>query len=161
VSTSILDLEGRPHRGIRKPRGRMSAAERIARNVIADPNGCHLWTARLTNAGYGQFTYSQPGYKIQTLGAHRVAYELAYGRIPAGLVVDHLCRVRRCVNPEHMEAVSPRENVMRSPIAPAAINARKTHCPQGHPYDEENTYVGQRCGRLCRTCTRARQAVSA
>lgn len=70
----------------------------------------------------------------------------------------NLCRVRDCVNPNHLEPVTCKENVYRSPIAPGAINGRKTHCPSGHEYSPENTYVhlryGKYPGRLCRTCQR-------
>jgi hypothetical protein len=157
VSTSILDLEGRPHLGVRAARKRIPAAERITRNIEVSPTGCHLWTGRLMNTGYAQFTVVQVGYKSVALLGHRVAYELAYGRIPDGMVIDHLCRVRRCVNPDHLEPVAQRENTMRSPIAMGALNAAKTHCAQGHPYDAANTYVYQMkkrstTVRICRTC---------
>jgi hypothetical protein len=83
--------------------------------------------------------------------AHRVLYRLVNGPIPIGAEIDHLCRNRSCVNPDHLEAVSHRENLMRSPIAPAAINARKTHCKYGHEFTQTNTYVssGRRRCRLC------------
>ena len=72
--------------------------------------------------------------------AHRVAYELVKGKIPAGLELDHLCRNRICCNPAHLEAVTGRENSLRG-VSPWAKNACATHCPRGHPYDAENTYV--------------------
>jgi hypothetical protein len=85
---------------------------------------------------------------------HRVAYELLVGPIPEGLELDHLCRNTRCVNPEHLEPVTGRENLMRAVSSWAAKNAAKTHCPQGHPYDEENTKVKRDGGRACRACGR-------
>ena len=96
------------------------------------------------------------------ISAHRAAHELWIGPIPAGYEVDHLCHTqecvetaqcshRGCVNPEHLQAVPPRVNNLRS-RSTAAINARKTHCPQGHLYDEINTHVTPRGTRSCREC---------
>ena len=114
-------------------------------------SGCHIWQGSLTNSGYGRLTWVHAGRK--EVGAHRVAYVATYGPVPDGL---HIGRVRACVNPDQMEPVTPRENIMRSPIAPAAVNASKTSCPQGHPYSEANTVVQKHGGRLCRTCQAAR-----
>lgn len=124
--------------------------ERINRRVQKDPNtGCWLWTGTINSTtGYGTISVD-----AEVRSAHRLSYELHIGPIPAGLQIDHLCRVRHCVNPDHMEPVTQRENLLRSPIAPAGVNARKTHCPQGHPYSEENTiWQRSRRGRLCRIC---------
>lgn len=85
---------------------------------------------------------------------HRVVYEHLIGPIPVGLELDHLCRVRNCVCPFHLEPVPQRTNLMRG-FSPTAINARKTHCPNGHSYTEENTYRPPgRPMRVCRTCAR-------
>jgi hypothetical protein len=108
---------------------------------------CWLWTGSKTPNGYPVFWNG----KIQE-GSHRYAYELLVGPIPAGLHIDHLCRNPGCVNPAHLEPVTQRENTMRSPIAPAALNAAKTHCKRGHPFDDENTYVVMRNGRPIRSC---------
>lgn len=87
--------------------------------------------------------------------AHRYAYELLVGPIPEGLHIDHLCRVRLCVNPAHLEAVTCHENNRRS-TSPTAVNAKKTHCPRGHEYTEENTYFAPPDGRrMCKPCARA------
>lgn len=107
-------------------------------------DACWVWTAAQAGAGYGWFWDGRrPVY------AHRFAYELLVGSIPEGLTLDHLCRNRLCVNPAHLEAVSLGENLRRGePIS--TINARKTQCPRGHPYD----LVRRDGSRWCRACTR-------
>jgi hypothetical protein len=119
---------------------------------VAVVNGCWLWTARKNNKGYGVFN---PEWNVRVY-AHRWSYEQTNGPIPGGLEIDHLCRAPACVNPEHLEAVSHRENIMRS-NAPTALNAQKTHCSNGHPFDSENTYIRANGGR-CRTCNSERSA---
>lgn len=129
----------------------MSLSERFWAKVDRTAD-CWLWTASCQPSGYGQFRV--PG---GTLLAHRVAYELAVGPIPAGLHLDHLCRVRRCVNPAHLEPVTNQENARRGD-SPQTVNANKTHCRHGHAYDAGNTYVrpdGR--GRGCLACRRSRQ----
>lgn len=111
---------------------------------------CIEWAGRLWK-GYGLLGRGKDRY------AHRVAYREAYGEIPDGLELDHLCRNRRCVNPEHLEAVTHHVNLLRGNTIPAR-NARKTHCPNGHAYDETNTYVSAARGyRQCRACGAALQ----
>lgn len=128
--------------------------ERFWSKVAAGPNGCIIWTATKSHNGYGSFHLH--GQKRR---AHRVAYEMAVGPIPAGAVLDHLCRTRDCVNFRHLEAVSDKENILRGEGL-AAKNAAKTHCPAGHEYSPENTYhfhrSPTRVGRNCLTCERAR-----
>ncbi len=113
-------------------------------------SGCWEWRACISN-GYPQFMVDK-----KLVGAHRYSYELFREKIPAGLQIDHLCRNKICVNPEHLEVVTNRENVLRG-IGVTANNARKTHCPQGHPYDNKNTYINPDGQRLCRICARANQ----
>lgn len=120
---------------------------RFVKKIDASAGDCWLWVAQIDGCGYGRF---QEGGK--PISAHRYAYEALVGQIPDGLTIDHLCRVRHCVNPEHMEAVTRRENTLRG-IGPTAMHARRTHCPQGHPYDEENTCL-HGTSRSCRTCHR-------
>ncbi|MFJ3170616.1 HNH endonuclease signature motif containing protein [Streptomyces roseus] len=118
------------------------------------PSGCWIWTAGLSPDGYGKF--SSGGRYVR---AHRLAYSTLIGPIPPGLHLDHLCRVRRCVNPAHLEPVTHRENILRGATLPAA-NAAKTHCPQGHAYDEANTHREPDGRRRCRICQRATKAAS-
>lgn len=112
---------------------------------IEQTETCWLWKAYRDRDGYGVLT-CRPKY----MRAHRFAYELLIGPIPEGLQLDHLCRIRHCVNPKHLEPVTSRVNSLRGRTL-QAINAAKTHCPQGHPYDAENTrfYAGR---RFCHTC---------
>lgn len=121
-------------------------------------SGCREWRGRVINSGYGRLTWKRDGLPIER-GAHRIAYILAVGEIPDGMQIDHLCRNRICVNPEHLEVVTARENIMRAPHSLAAQNHKKTHCPQGHPYSAENTTIylrdGRFPGRLCKTCQRS------
>lgn len=120
---------------------------RLLRRYRTDAAGCWIWQGHLNRAGYGKFMMTKGESDIH---AHRAAYLLMVGPIPDGYHIDHLCRVRACINPAHLEAVTPRENLMRG-INQTALNARKTHCPQGHAYDEVNTYWWQG-QRGCRTC---------
>lgn len=82
-----------------------------------------------------------------------VAYELSVGPVPDGLTLDHLCRVRHCVNPTHLDPCTIGENVGRAPTCPTTINANKTHCVHGHEFTVENVYAyrGKRYCRACRT----------
>ena len=113
---------------------------------------CWLWTAQINNKGYGKL---KPPKGMSQL-AHRFAYETFIAQIPQDLEIDHLCRNRRCVNPQHMEPVTHAENMKRGI---GGHNQRsKTHCPQAHPYDLFNTYIGPTNGdRQCRTCKNEHQ----
>lgn len=108
-------------------------------------SGCWQWTAGCTEDGYPVFSIHG-----KSVRGHRFSYELTNGPIEDGLQVDHLCRNRGCVNPLHMEIVSPRENVLRS-MSPAALNAAKEFCSRGHEFNEKNTYRYKN-KRTCRTC---------
>lgn len=118
-------------------------------NKVDNSGECWLWTAYRDKDGYGHFAVR----KGLVMLAHRFAYEHQVGQIPEGLELDHLCRVTSCVRPDHLEPVTHAENMRRGV---GGINSSsKTHCPQGHPYDETNTYInvseGQR-RRRCRKC---------
>lgn len=138
--------------------------DRLLDNGVPGWGGCILWIGHLNANGYG--TISVDG--VPRL-AHRVAYELLVGPVPEGMPLDHTCHNRettcpggpkclhrRCINPGHLEAVTQRENLLRSPRALTSVNARKTHCHVGHPFDEANTYYRTRGGRQCRQCGRER-----
>lgn len=118
--------------------------------------GCWLWTGALCRSGYGRFRFSGELY------AHRVAYRELVGDYPEGTESDHLCRVRNCVNPTHIEAVTHRVNTGRAFKVPGGgdeRNRQKTHCPHGHEYTGDNLYVNPKSGRrTCRTCMKAAQA---
>lgn len=113
---------------------------------------CWEWTASRTPAGYGKFAIG--GNMLAT--AHRWAYECLVGPIPDGLVLDHLCRNRRCVNPDHLEPVTWQENLDRSPLPSARISTKRA-CKSGHEFSAENTYVTRSGMRQCRTCHRIRE----
>ena len=114
---------------------------------------CWLWLAALSDGGYGKFNGNV---------AHRVSYELIIGAIPSGLELDHLCRVRDCVNPYHLEPVTTQENTKRGERGNTGLHNRiKTHCSYGHEYTKENTgktIDGKYEFRYCRKCKRIRQA---
>lgn len=103
--------------------------------------GCWMWMNSLTANGYGCARENGA-----TVYAHRLSYELFVGPIPSGLQIDHLCRHRWCVNPDHMEPVTQQRNLARG-FSPPAINARKDRCSSGHDYTRDS-----RGYRVCQTC---------
>jgi len=112
------------------------------------PNGCWLWVGYIGPKGYGRF-----GHRV----AHRISYELFVGQIPSHLELDHLCRNRACVNPDHLEAVTSRENTLRG-ANHVAFQARQTHCKRGHEFNSINTraYRGR---RVCKKCCSFRDSL--
>jgi hypothetical protein len=126
--------------------------ERFWAKVSPEPNsGCWLWVGSSHPEGYGQLRYGK-----RQAYAHRLALDLGHSKTP-GMTVDHLCRTKACCNPEHLELVTRRENAIRGNVHTNGDNhRRKTHCPQGHPYDASNTYR-YRGERHCKACGRARQ----
>lgn len=133
----------------------MNAFDLFDRFIIPVPfAGCWIWIGDISDKGYGRVrrgpvgASGRPSYRF----AHRVIYELERGPVPDGLELDHLCRVRCCVNPDHLEAVTHAQNMERGN---SGINFRtRTHCPQGHQYDAENTGISNGGHRVCRACRR-------
>jgi len=126
-----------------------SLLERFEEKYIPEPNsGCWLWTAAQLN-GYGAIKVDG-----RFRGAHRVGYELHKGPVPAGLVLDHLCRVPFCVNPDHLEPVTIGENISRGDNHYRG----KTHCKRGHEFTTGNTLILSTGSRACRTCAKERLA---
>lgn len=137
----------------------MTTAVETLRSMVPKRRGLP-W--RLSECWTGLGAKNSNGYVYVKLGgksvpAHRIAYELAYGPIPPGLVIDHVCRNRECFNPDHLEPVTNRENIRRG--LAGQHNARKTHCKNGHPFDARNTrwHKGY---RVCRACVRMRERES-
>ena len=132
--------------------------ERFENLYLPEPNtGCWLWlgyTSKTSN-GYGRFYWRR-----KQVRAHRFAYLAFIGEISPGLVVDHVCRNRICVNPDHLRLVTPRQNTLENSQSPAYFEAARTSCNQGHPFSAENTYVRRRDGsRECRTCRKQQRRV--
>jgi hypothetical protein len=124
--------------------------ERFWNKIEQDPSGCWLWVGYTSHKGYARMVWGSRKWAY----AHRIAYEQLVGPIPEHLPdCDHLCRVRNCVNPNHIEPVTHLENVRRGLRCVKAA----THCRHGHAYDEENTYVSSTGARACRACGRLRQ----
>lgn len=127
--------------------------ERLSACVRIEDDGCWIWTLAPDRSGYGRM-------KVGTVGriAHRAVYEALVGPIREGFVVDHICRVRSCVNPAHLRLLTPAENTLIGESF-SAKNRRKTHCPQGHAYDNGNTLVLNSGSRACRACRAGRSSM--
>lgn len=137
------------HRAVCPPNTPVARA--LARAIEVPHSGCWVFPYNVNNCGYGRIQVG--GRKSRVV--HRVVYEHFVGSVPAGLQLDHLCRVRNCCNPAHLEPVTCQENLRRSPLMTAKQNAAKTHCAQGHEYTHLNTRITA-CGwRKCRACDAA------
>lgn len=126
---------------------------RLAAKTVINDRGCWTFTGALTREGYGQIWW-----KRKNNLAHRVSYELRVGPVSVGMQLDHLCRNKACINPAHLEPVTPGENTARADMNAATYQLSKTHCPRGHAYDEANTRIRPSTGhRQCRACIEIRQ----
>ena len=133
--------------------------QRIAKRIDFSECGldthCWVWQGPVSRDGYGIISYnSKPNL------THRVSYIVNKGPIPEGLELDHLCRNRRCCNPDHLDPVSHKENVRRGKTGEVNSHRQrsKTECKHGHPFDAKNTYYRSRGSRGCRTCNRCQAA---
>ena len=113
--------------------------------VNGEISECWLWTGSLSGKGYAYMSVNN-----RSKQAYKIGYELTKGPVPAGLELDHLCRTKNCVRPDHLESVTRVENQRRSPLTLAGMNIRKTHCPNGHPYDGINKAGSRTCSACCR-----------
>lgn len=142
---------------LRKSR-KLTVQDRLDQRVVVNEFGCWIWTGQKQDSGYGRL-----GIDGTTKVAHKFIYEQLVGPVPKGMVLDHLCHTesdcpggpecphRPCVNPEHLEPVSPKENIRRGRTG--QLEAQRTHCPQNHAYTPENTRINGK-SRQCRKCGR-------
>jgi hypothetical protein len=133
--------------------------DRFWSKCTPEPNtGCWLWFGALNEKGYGKFlTGSRADGSRRSVRSHRYAYETLIGGIPSGLECDHVCRVRCCVNPAHIEPVTTQINQLRGSTL-AAVNSAKDVCPLGHAYNAVNTRTTKDGKRICRACHARRES---
>lgn len=132
-------------------RYKMPAKERFETHIKKLDDGCWMWTGKINkNTGYGQHGVYKNAIRKDYL-AHRYSYELYIGKMPNGFCIDHLCRNRWCVNPDHLEPTTLKENVLRG-IGVCAINHQKIHCIHGHLLSGKNLYITPDNRRQCKVC---------
>lgn len=143
----------KPSAGLRERTLDSASLDRFTAKITVESPGCWIWTASTNPQGYGVFRLGG-----KAVGAHRAAWALLVGSIPPGLEVDHLCRVRNCVNPDHMELVTQKVNMARGSVyvLMAARFAAITECKHGHPFTPENTGTHTGGRRYCKTCKKQR-----
>jgi len=115
---------------------------------------CWLWNGPLDKDGYGSFFF-----RGATRRAHRVGWYGAFGEIQDGHVINHTCRNRNCVNPQHLQSITSTENALKDSNSRPYLNSQKTTCPNGHEYDKVVVWAGK-TQRICTICTRERQAAN-
>lgn len=128
---------------------------RLEAKMMRAPSGCWIWIASRRPDGYGQIWTPSSAGPRRLLSAHRAVYEAWVGAIPTALDLDHLCRVRRCVNPIHLQPVTRRTNILRGQ-GRAAANARRARCLRGHPLPPPSPAVRKRSCATCRADRRQR-----
>lgn len=146
--------------GIRRgPYKRKDPFLRFSAKYVVRPDGCWEWTGAPGSHGYGEFGVGGNRYRVLDL-AHRWAWLLYRGALPTGCDIHHTCSNRRCVNPDHLEALSHREHASRhgkergKNIKIAIVAREKTHCIRGHPFAGDNLRIARNGGRCCRQCAR-------
>lgn len=122
-------------------------------NKVDRSGDCWEWQAFRDKDGYGVWGWREEDRRWKNVRAHRFAYEEVVGEIPEGLQIDHLCRNPSCVNPDHLEPVTARENTLRG-VGITARHAKQTHCHQGHEFTDDNTYINPSGSRVCKQCRR-------
>ena len=127
--------------------------ERFLSKINVVESGCWEWTDSLTTKGYGQIRIKDKKQHV-----HRFIYEYYYGELNSTLVINHLCRNRKCCNPLHLEQVTNKENILKGEGI-CAVNARKTYCKRNHPLTPQNTYNYPN-RRHCITCTQERNRIT-
>ena len=126
---------------------RKGSGKTFDESYMPEPNcGCWIWLGSLFLSGYASFQFG--GKNVR---AHKFSYEKERGPVPHGMVLDHICRMKCCVNPDHLECVTQKINMRRHF---SKHHKYKTHCPKGHPYSGENLYVNPKGQRVCRECVR-------
>jgi hypothetical protein len=131
----------------------MTLPKVIASKIVVSESDCWMWKGTISDGGYAHVVWTG---SPNTRRVHRIVYQLLVGPIPSGLTLDHLCRVKSCVNPSHLEPVTMKENNLRS-MSLSAINARKTHCIRGHDLNNPDLVYRRRGWRDCTICRLLRQ----
>lgn len=133
--------------GVERGQGVATLPWRMAAKIVPDEaTGCWNWTGTKSDSGYGRVSIDGRAHQ-----AHRIAYEILRAQIPDGMQIDHLCRNRACLNPDHMEPVTQRENIMRGESV-SARNARRNHCNRGHEYVQGSFIMERSKSGLMRRC---------